>query len=98
MKNPIVELEQWFDAAVQADHGVRLHLPAGFLQRLAPAGVEQALAVFEVAGGLIQHQPAVGRFLHQQETAVAFDDGGNGDAGCPDHGRNSSNGCFVARR
>src|SRR4029077_9858548 len=61
--------------AVDADERGRLEAVRRFLERFAPARRHQRLARIEVAGGLVQHQPAFDALFHEQETAVALDDG-----------------------
>ena len=62
-----------------------LEAPRGFLAGLADHGLEQRLAIFDVPGGLIEHQAAADAFLDHEEAAVALDDGGDGDFRLPGH-------------
>ena len=55
----------------------------GFLQRLARAGLLGRLAGVQMAGRVVQPQPVEGVLLHQQEAALALDDGCDGDIGFP---------------
>lgn len=67
---------------VDADQAGELDLPARFLQRLPDGGLAQVLVGLQVAGGLIEHQSACLEFLHQEEAALVFDYGSDGDVGC----------------
>src|SRR5207342_398021 len=69
---------------VGADESRRLDVPAGFLQRFAPRRVEQRFIRFQVAGGLVQHDPAAHLFLDHEQAPVAHDDAGDGDVGLPE--------------
>ena len=69
---------------VGADHVGDAHVPAGFLAGFADRGFQQALVRLEVAGGLVDHQVAVGAFLHAQQTAIADHHGGHGHVGLPE--------------
>ena len=71
---------------VGADQRLGLEAPGGFFAGLADHGFEQGFAIFEMAGGLIEHQAAGDAFLDHEEAAVALDDGGDGDIGIPAHG------------
>ena len=55
-----------------------------FFQRLADRRLDQGFARFQVAGRLVDAQPAGAVLFHHQEAAVALDDGGHGDRGFPD--------------
>ena len=57
----------------------RLEAIARLLERLADDGVEQGFAGLEVAGGLVQHEPAADALLDEEEAAVALDDRGDRD-------------------
>ncbi len=61
-------------------------MPGGFFQRLADHGIEQALALVEVAGRLVEHPFTVRLFFDQQKFPVALDDGRDHDIRFPDHG------------
>ena len=58
-------------------------MKGGFFQGFADAGLDSAFAGVEVAGRVVQAQAVLRVFLDQQELAIAFDDGGNGDTGFP---------------
>ncbi len=45
----------------------------------------QGFAALEVPGGLVDDDAAARAFFDEQELAVAFDDGGDGDVRLPDH-------------
>ena len=70
--------------AIDANQRTRFDHIAGFFQRLAHDGLEQALSRLEMPGWLIETQAFVGFFFNQQEPAFALDDGGYGDVGFPD--------------
>src|SRR3569833_2751947 len=84
--------------ALVGDVAVRMHpaidayqrsgaeTPGGFLTGLANHRVDKAFTGFDVSGGLIVDQALAALLFNQQVTAVLFDDGGNGDMRCPDHG------------
>src|SRR5580765_1726368 len=60
--------------AVDADECGRLEAVRRLLEHFAPARRHQRFARIEVAGGLVQHQPAIDALFHEQETASALDD------------------------
>ena len=45
-----------------------------FLERFAPDGLNECLARFQVACGLIDAQPVRRFFLDDEKTAIVFDD------------------------
>ena len=64
---------------------MRLEAPGGLLAHLAHHGLEQRLAVLDVAGGLVEDQAAVDALLDDQEAAVGLGDGRDGDFGLCGH-------------
>src|SRR5437879_3843953 len=70
--------------AVDADQARRLEAVRGLFKHLALAGGEQRFAAIEMSRRLVQDDPPVDPLFHQQEAAVALDDGGDRDAGPPD--------------
>src|SRR5690606_13850050 len=52
--------------------------------RLAHGRLEQAFIGFEVAGRLVEHQPAVRLLFDHQQAAVALDHGGHGHVRLPE--------------
>src|SRR3989344_5896737 len=71
--------------AVDAEQRLRQKVPGGFLESFAHDGVHQTFAFVEMAGGLVEHEPAFGLFLDQQEFPVALDDGGDHHIRLPNH-------------
>ena len=71
---------------VQADDGVHLHFPGGFLQGFPDRRRRQRFMLVQVTGRLVVDQfLAVGVFLHDQEPSLPFDDGSDGQARVPVH-------------
>lgn len=73
---------------INAGDGIRLEFPTGFFECFAPHGINETLGFFEMAGRIVDHQPAADLFLNQQKAPFAFSDGSDGDVGCPSHGQN----------
>ena len=70
---------------VDAHERLGMEMPRGFFARLADHGFDQGFTIFEVAGGLVEHQPAGDAFFDHEKTAVALDDRGDGHFGIPAH-------------
>src|SRR5690606_7383909 len=69
---------------VGADEGGQGDIPAGFLQDFAPGRRRQRFVGLQVAGRLVEHLPAVHRFLDHQQPAVPHHDGGDGHVRLPE--------------
>jgi len=72
------------DVVIDAHHRLGYEFLRGFLERLATHSREERLTGVEVASRLVEPQALSGLFFDQEEAAVAFNNGGDGDAGCPD--------------
>src|SRR6185312_14943168 len=72
---------------VGADQGARLEAPRGLLAGLANDGFEERLTVLDVARRLVEHEFVVDAFLDDQEAAVVFRDGRDGDLRLVRHAR-----------
>ena len=55
--------------------------PGRLFERLAHDGVDELLALLDVAGGLVEHHAVGDPLFDEQELAVALDDGGDGEIG-----------------
>ncbi len=67
--------------AIDADQEFRLEFIGRFFQCFAHCTCRQGFIRFPVSGGLIEQQALGSVFFHQQEFAVLFEDGGDGDVG-----------------
>jgi len=72
---------------VRADQCARRKAPCRLLARLADHGGQQRLAIFQVACGLVEQQPAADALFDDQESVIAHHDCGDGDIGLPGHRR-----------
>src|SRR6266446_4779556 len=71
--------------AVDAHERARLEVVRRLLQHLAAASSDERLARIQVAGRLIEHQPAVDPLFDEKEPPAALDHRGDGNARLPDH-------------
>src|SRR6185436_3471899 len=60
--------------AIDADERGRLEAVRRLLEHFTPARGDERLAGVEMAGGLVQHQPAFDALFHEKKAAVALDD------------------------
>jgi len=70
---------------VDADERFRMKRPRRLFQRLAYHGIDELLALFDVAGRLVEHHAVRDALLDEQKLPVALDDGGDGEIGTKDH-------------